>query len=141
MAGMTSPRFRSDLYHGTAGYYDSYRLAYPAGLIDGFVASTSTLSPAASPAALGRDAAEFNADLKARAAGLRAGRAVPPGRHLRLRSGPPSRLASRAGDWNAAGVLGVAVTSSERPGPAPVSSCAASTVSTARHPASPSRLR
>ncbi len=34
MAGMTSPRFRSEVYHGTAGYYDSFRLAYPAGLID-----------------------------------------------------------------------------------------------------------
>jgi SAM-dependent methyltransferase len=38
MAGMTSPRFRSDLYHGTAGYYDSYRLAYPAALIDDLTA-------------------------------------------------------------------------------------------------------
>jgi ubiquinone/menaquinone biosynthesis C-methylase UbiE len=35
---MTSPQFRRDLYDGTAEYYDSYRPAYPAELIENLAA-------------------------------------------------------------------------------------------------------
>ena len=31
---MADPEFRRDLYRGTAGYYDRFRVPYPAGLID-----------------------------------------------------------------------------------------------------------
>jgi len=41
MVGMADPRFRADLYRGTAGYYDRYRLPYPAALIDDLVLRTS----------------------------------------------------------------------------------------------------
>jgi SAM-dependent methyltransferase len=33
----STPRFRSDLYQGTAHYYDRYRVPYPAALIDDLV--------------------------------------------------------------------------------------------------------
>src|ERR1700722_12115352 len=33
----STPQFRSDLYQGTARYYDRYRVAYPAQLIDDLV--------------------------------------------------------------------------------------------------------
>jgi SAM-dependent methyltransferase len=40
MVGMADPQFRTDLYRGTAGYYDRYRLPYPAALIDDLVLRT-----------------------------------------------------------------------------------------------------
>ena len=60
--------------------------------IAGYLASTSVLSPSA----LGENAAAFDRDLRARAAGQRARRRVPSGRQLRLRPGPPAgRLTAR----------------------------------------------
>ena len=37
---MTPQDFRPDLYRGTAGYYEAFRLAYPAGLISDLAART-----------------------------------------------------------------------------------------------------
>jgi hypothetical protein len=31
---VADPEFRRDLYQGTAGYYDRFRVPYPPGLID-----------------------------------------------------------------------------------------------------------
>jgi ubiquinone/menaquinone biosynthesis C-methylase UbiE len=36
-----SPRFRSDLYRGTASYYDRFRLRYPGALVDDLCSRTS----------------------------------------------------------------------------------------------------
>ncbi len=36
-----SPRFRTDLYRGTARFYDRYRVPYPAGMIDDLVVRAS----------------------------------------------------------------------------------------------------
>jgi ubiquinone/menaquinone biosynthesis C-methylase UbiE len=38
MVDMTEPRFRTDLYRGTAGYYDRFRPSYPDELIDDLAA-------------------------------------------------------------------------------------------------------
>ena len=40
MVGMTSPQFRTDLYRGTAEYYDRFRPGYPDELIDALAART-----------------------------------------------------------------------------------------------------
>ena len=40
MVGMTSPQFRTDLYRGTAEYYDRFRPGYPDQLIDALAART-----------------------------------------------------------------------------------------------------
>lgn len=37
MAEMADPLFRTDLYRGTAGYYDRYRRSYPTALIGDLV--------------------------------------------------------------------------------------------------------
>jgi len=41
MAGMADQQFRTDLYRGTSGYYDRYRLPYPTALIDDLILRTS----------------------------------------------------------------------------------------------------